>query len=416
MFDFKNLRTISNKTLEIISSGLHNFDGGPDFEECKISIDRLTWFGSVEIHVKSSDWLLHKHSEDKKYHQIILHVVYENDRKINFFEEKNIEILELKNYIAPQVLENYKDLNQYKNDQLLCKNFVQDIDEMKINLWKQSHLVNRLIQKSTKLLEELKSVDYNWEALFFQQMAYNFGLKPNANTFQLWSKSFPFSIYQKIQNQMINVEALFFGQAGFFELNFKDEYFLDLKKCYHFLQRKYNLQPISHDLFQYFRMRPISFPTIRIAQLAAIYANYPNLFSRLIEAKSIKEVQVLLQKPIINTYWKNHYKFDTLSHDLNKNLSKSKIENLVLNTLLPMKFAYSTYLGKDDFEDILAFYQELKAEKNNVTKQFENSFFEHKNAGDSQAFIQIFHDLCLAKKCLNCSVGHESLKQNVRSF
>lgn len=413
LFQFNQLKTLSGKSINILNVGLHNQNAGPDFLEAKVKIDQLTWFGAIEIHLKSSDWNLHQHSSDPNYQHLILHVVYEHDKEIEFLTQNAIETIELKDHLEKEVLKNYLNLSKPTLN-LPCQPFVKDIDPQKINVWKEQMLVERLMKKTLRIDQELQVNKNDWEVLFFQQLAYNFGLKTNADTFLMWSKSFPFSVLKKVQNDPIKIAALFFGQAGLLNENIPDNYYQELKKEYIFIRHKYNLEPLSHHLFQYFRMRPIGFPTIRLAQLAAIYTQHHQLFLDIINRQNLKTIREYFLNVKVNSYWNNHYKFGIESKNCSKNISVTKIENIVINTILPIKFAYNKYLDQTLDDDFFDFYDELKPEKDHITRLFEEADFIHKSALDSQAFHHAYRILCLPKKCLNCNIGHESLKQNAR--
>lgn len=413
LFRFDNLKTISGKSIEILHAGVLNTNAGPDFNEVKIRLENLIWYGAVELHVKSSDWHLHHHSSDPNYHAIILHVVYEYDGEIEILANKNIETLELKPYIDSQILSNYQHFIQPKQE-LPCKSFVPEIDSTKIFHWKERLLIDRLHQKSERIFTELRNANNDWEALFFHQLSYNFGLMNNAEIFLLWSKSFPFSVLQKIQHHPQKIEALFFGQAGLLEAEPQDEYQKTLKEEYDFIRHKHQLLALSHHLFHYFRMRPVGFPTIRLAQLAAFYARFSQPFLEMIQLRNFDSIQDAFQQIEVNSYWNTHYKFGVESNFSSKNIGHNKIVNILLNTIIPLRYAYMRYHDLDIDDDFFELYFGIKAEKNKITKLFEEANFSHRNAFDSQAYLEAHRVLCLPKKCLNCNIGHESLKIHAR--
>lgn len=413
LFRFKNAKTLSGKTIDIEKVGVSNPNAGPDFLEAHLKIDQLNWYGSVEIHTKSSDWLHHNHNINPNYHTIILHVVYEQDVTIPLLEDLGIETLELKNLIDPKTIEVYHQLTTERYN-IPCYLLIDRVEEEKLSLWKNQLLLDRMMMKSTKILSELEKVQNNWEAVLFRQLSYTFGLKVNAEIFSQWSVSFPFSVLQKVQFNREVLTALFFGQAGMLEDAYQDEYHRSLSEKYQFLRVKYDLDPIPDHLFRYFRMRPISFPTIRIAQLAALYGMYKNLFSVLMSASSKEEIIAVFQSIEVDLYWEKRYRFGEESVKVSKKISVSKIENIILNTILPLRFAYAVYRDEEVDERWLTMYEELKPEKNNITDCYEKAGLKNKNAYDSQAYIQAYEHFCLPKKCLNCSIGYEVLKPYAR--
>lgn len=81
LVDFSALQTTCGKSIQVINPGTLNTSDGPDFTFATISIDGLTWSGSIEMHLKSSDWYHHNHQFDGNYDNVILHVVVQNNPK-----------------------------------------------------------------------------------------------------------------------------------------------------------------------------------------------------------------------------------------------------------------------------------------------------------------------------------------------
>ncbi|RLZ11979.1 DUF2851 family protein [Faecalibacter macacae] len=404
-----DLKTFHGSSIEIINFGKLNHDSGPDFYNAEIVINKQLWVGCVEMHVNSSDWNLHHHSEDESYQNVILHVVWKHDKEIDKLRQSNVETLILEEFVPKEVIFNYQQIVSNKLNQIHCKGLLNKIDWDKISFWFDRLLIDRLEEKSNSIFQLYEESNNSWEEVTFKLLASNFGLKVNKEAFEIWSKSFPFSVLQKNQSDKNRVEALFFSQAGFLE-DEVDEYVKELKNEYNFLQRKYDLNSLNKSIFKFSSMRPHGFPTIRLAQLSSIYSVEKSLFSKIVSFQSIKEIEVYFRNFEPNDYWKTHFVFGKESKETSKQLSISKIHNLIINTILPLKFAYELTNDQLDIDYYLEILKQLKVESNSIVETFIDSGFRIKSAKDSQSVIHLKKRYCDEKKCLNCAIGTEVLK------
>ena len=411
LFSKLNLFTVNGAPIFIVKAGLENKNSGPDFLNSQLKIDNQIWVGNVEMHLKSSDWYLHKHEEDVNYDAVILHVVWEHDAVI--FRKNNTEIptLELKNIVDKTILNNYKKLVLSKQKWIPCENQISKTETFLLNNWLERLYFERLEQKSILIKELLKESNFNFEAVLFQLLAKNFGLKVNGDAFLQLAKSIDFSIIRKVQFDKAQLSALLFGQAGFLEDENEDFYYQELKKEYQFLKHKYQLKSISKNMFQFFRMRPNNFPTIRIAQFVALYHNCQNLFSKLIVLKEKKEFYNLLSNEV-DGFWKTHYTFETTSKKSAKKISKAFIDLLLINTIIPLKLIYLQNRGEAFEDDILQLIQQVNTEKNSIISNFSALKVKANNAMESQALIQLKNNYCTKKQCLQCAIGNRLLKES----
>jgi len=409
LFSCKKLHCTTNDSVQIISPGLQNHNSGPDFLNAKIKIKDQLWAGNVEIHVKSSDWYIHKHETDENYDSVILHVVWEHDVEIFRKSNQIISTLELKNYISKDLLVKYEQLFNKNKKWINCENNIDSIDNFVLSHWFERLYFDRLEGKSNQIQEILKKNNNNWEATLFYLLARNFGLKINADSFYNFANSFDFSIVRKVSNNQEQLEALFFGQAGLLNNNYESEYFETLKKEYNYLRIKFNLTPISNGQVQFFRLRPNNFPTIRLSQLANLYHLHQNLFSEVIELKSVDKFYESLNVST-SAFWKTHYTFEKESKKSNKYLTKSFVDLLLINAIIPLKFVYLKSLGKEDFSSILKIMDEIKPEKNSIISKFSDFKIKSKNAFETQALLQLKNEYCTKQLCLQCEIGKELLQ------
>ena len=408
-YNSNNLTTVDGDIVQINYPGIFNTNQGPDFLEGKIKVTDTIWAGNIELHIKSSDWNLHKHSDDKNYNNIILHVVWENDIELGL----PFPVLELQNRVSNFLLSRYEELMK-ASAFIPCQSSINKVDVLTWNSWKDRLLAERLQQKASVVFDHLSKNNNHWEETFWWLLASNFGIKVNSIAFEKIAKSLPISILAKHKNQIHQLEALLFGQAGLLENTFKDDYPAMLQKEYLFYKSKYKLQPIQASLF-FLRMRPANFPSIRLAQLAMLINQSVNLFSIIKESKSLKEIKSLLNVTA-NDYWHYHYVFDESTAFKEKNTGTQMINNILINTIVPIVFAYGLFNKEEDYKNkALEWLEEISAEKNSITNAYAQLGIENNNAFDSQALIQLKNEYCDKKRCLECAVGNRLFKTAIAS-
>lgn len=407
-FDFSNLTTVSGELLTITNCGNYLKQTGPDFFNAQIVLGNQKWAGNIEIHIKSSDWYLHHHEKDPNYENVILHVVWEHDTPVFRKDNSEIPVLELKNYISKKDLENYQALASPKS-WIYCESQIATIDSFVLSNWQERLFIERLERKYIPIEQLLKTTENNWEAVLFCMLAKNFGLNTNGETFLKIAKSIPFSIIRKESAEVENLESLLFGTADLFPVDVQDNYTKDLKNRFEYISQKHKLKKIIIEPVQFFKHRPDNFPTIRLAQLAMLYHKQQNLFSKVIAAKTVTALHQLFEITI-SDYWQTHYQFDKESPKKKKQFSKSFIDLLVINTIVPIQFAYAKSQGKEASESLLDLLREIAAEKNVIIEKFSNFGIKAKNAFETQSLLQLKNEYCNHGKCLQCVVGIQLLK------
>lgn len=408
-FDFSNLTTVSGEVLTISNCGNYLQQTGPDFFNAQISIGNQKWAGNIEIHIKSSDWYLHHHEKDANYDNVILHVVWEHDTPVFRKDNTEIPVLELKKYISKKELENYQSLTTQKS-WIYCESQIDTIDYFVFQNWQERLFVERLERKYRPIEQLLKETENNWEAVLFCMLAKNFGLNTNGETFLKIAKSIPFPIIRKESVEVENIESLLFGMADMFPVDAEDNYTKELKKRFYYIIQKYSMKEIITEPVQFFKHRPDNFPTIRLAQLAMLYHKQQNLFSKVIVAKTVKELCQLFDITI-SDYWQTHYQFDKASPKKKKQFSKSFIDLLVINTIVPIQFAYTKSHGKETSESLIDLLREVAPEKNIIIEKFSGFGIKAKNSFESQSLLQLKNEYCNYSKCLQCAVGIQLLKE-----
>ncbi len=402
-FNKGELKTTAGEDLQIISPGNYNTNQGPDFSDARIRIDSTILAGSVELHILSKDWKRHGHGEDRNYDNVILHVVWDDNGATN-----HIPVLELKTRVQGTLLERYEELMVAKGF-IPCENSIAATEQVIWKSWISRLIAERLEKKAGVIENILKQNKYDWEDTCWRLIARNFGMKINGDAFEAVAQTIPIAILARHKQQVIQLEALLLGQAGLLSGKFNDAYPIMLQKEYRFLASKYSLKPVKFPV-HFLRMRPAGFPTIRLAQLAMLIKDTDRLFSKILDTSFVNDLKLLFNVQA-NDYWHYHYRFGEQASYKEKKLGESMVENIIINTVTPLLFSYGLYYGEQKYKDrALQWLEQIPAEKNSITSDFELLNIENNTAFDSQALLELKNEYCSKKRCLECAVGNAILK------
>lgn len=404
LFNHNNLLTDEGEPVEIVNPGYHNTGAGPDFFNAQLIIGGTHWAGNVEIHIQSSDWNRHNHHLDEAYDTCVLHVVLDNDGVTRRMNGTQIPTVQLRGRYPDYLWNNFIQLIG-RQDWIACQQQLKDVDE---ELWSttiQRMLMERLHHRSQYILISLEGLKNDWEECFYQYLAHNFGFQVNSMPFEMLARSLPLKILRREGANPHAIESLLYGQAGLLEKDFNDSYPTELQMHYRHFQKKYSLTPIAASAWKFMRMRPVNFPTIRIAQFAEMIRSHPSLFSIARDSEDLENILPLLSVQA-NGYWSDHYLFDKLSTRSEKNMGIHSIENILINTIVPFIYAWGIFTGSESArEKALEFLFQIPAEDNSIIRKWSEMGVNIGNAGTSQALIQLKQLHCAEKKCLSCTIG-----------
>lgn len=409
-FNFKNLLTTKGKPVDVIAFGNWNQNAGPDFNQGKILLDQKTWIGHIEMHLKSSDWYYHKHHLDAKYQNVILHVVWEADEDIFLKDGSSLPCIELKELVSKHLYQNYLLLSE-QNTWVPCAYYLQSTTLDSFYFQRFKMYIEKLEKKYIRIRELYNSMNQNWEQVFFVLLARSMGGKVNADVMEELARRTPLKYLQKSVFQPIQLKALLFGQAGLLHNQLNDEYPRRLHSEYSFLKAKYKLKSLSGIEWKLLRMRPCSFPTIRIAQLARLILNKPDLHHLLVNAETIEEMLALLSSQA-DTYWNSHYLFDKKSEKYEtKTLSKELKFAIITNAIIPYFFARGKTKKDTKWIDCaLQLIEKLPPEQNSIIRNWKKLGIDVYSRLDSQSLIHLYQHYCKYKKCLSCQYGNQLVK------
>lgn len=409
MIDPANLRSQEGEAVQIIHPGQHNHNAGPDFSNARIRIGEQLWAGNVEIHIQSSDWLRHGHQDDEAYKNVILHVVYEHDQELPDADGNVLPVLELKGRFDEYRYWKYEQLVQ-NQDVIPCAPQFPAVDDMVKESMLERVMVERLEQKAAAVLDLWNHNQRDWNETFYQWMARGFGLKVNAEPMLMLARNLPQAVLARHKDRLFQLEALLFGVSGLLS-NAEDDYTQQLEKEWQFLSSKYGLSSLEPSIWKYSRLRPPSFPDVRIGQFAALIHRSENLFSKIMGTGNLQVLQQLLSDSP-SVYWREHYRLGVEHKRSKAGMGEAFQQILVINVVVPFLFIYGKLKDEDFYRQrALDLLDQLPAEDNEVIRKFKHLGLAVNSAFDSQAVLQLNNEYCSLKKCLNCSLGIHLLKE-----
>jgi hypothetical protein len=405
LYQTDSLVTDEGELLQVVHQGHHNTNAGPDFFDARIRIGETFWAGNIEIHLKSSDWNKHGHQTDPAYRNTILHVVAIHDIQVFNDMGSSIPVVVIK---WPKWIElNYEMLIK-SPDWICCAPFLYQIEPFRIKFFLNGIMIERLKQKIEAISKVLLETKEDWGETFYRILARNFGLKENALPFEMVARSLPQSVLSRHHDSLFQIEALLFGQAGLLgEELFGDEYYLSLRKEYRFLAVKYGLKPIAGHLWKFMRMHPGNFPTLRLAQFAMLIHRSKGLFAAVIESGNLTDLQQLFTVSA-SEYWDDHYSFNKPSVCRKKVFGDQIFKLIVINVVVPFYFLFGESQNKLILKDrALDILEQMPAENNSAINRWAVAGIVPANALESQALLQLQHNYCEPRRCLDCTIGHK---------
>lgn len=394
----KNIQTVDGDSIYVVSVGNRNYDSGPDFLDARIRIGGTLWCGHVEIHVNASDWFRHGHQNDDAYKNVILHVVYNNDT-----ERLAIPTLEIEGKFDESIYVRYNDFLQSRK-WIPCERLIAGIQQFTWLSWLERIVVERLESEVKDVFSKLTENGYDWEETLYQRIMRYCGLKVNNDAFERLARLLPLRILRKHLDNKVQIEALFFGCAGFLEQSFNESYPVLLQREFKILKSKFNLTTMPTVYWRFLRLRPPNFPTIRLAQMASMVCNGENMFSKLLIANDLEPVRNLFNVEV-NEYWDTHFQFEKPSRAIKKTLGETAINLLIINAVVPVLFSYGIYHDNDELkEKSLGLLNEMEPEDNVIIRKFGSLGVNVRNAQQSQALLHLYNCYCRKRKCLKCRV------------
>ena len=405
-FAQEELKTVHKQSISILNQGFPHQDAGPDFKQAIVKIDGVTWAGNIEIHIHSSDWYKHRHQNDTKYHSVILHVVYEHDQDVFIEPCIPLPTLELQPLLSSQLLLRYCQLIN-NSLSLPCEAYIEKIHPLTIQSFFSRLTFDRLMRRQSQIFEILHTFSQDWEQVLFYILCQSFGFKTNAPAFEMLGKALPYKILKKHADSHLQVSALIFGQAGILEEELDDAYYQTLQNEYLYLKTKYKLIPVDAKCWNLLRLRPHNFPCIRLAQLGAVIYNHHNLLTEITDPRNLNYFHnIFINK--LHEYWKTHYHFGKTSRETEKIMGEKSFKLILINALIPFLYSYNTFIGNEKLQEYsIRLLELLPYEENHITRKYQHVKFCAKQASNSQALLELHHEYCEKKRCIDCVIGQK---------
>ncbi len=396
--------TTKGEPIEFIHPGYHNTDAGPDFFNAKVKIGNTLWAGNIEIHQKSSDWFKHGHHTNKAFNNVILHVVINHDAVATTANGTTVSTWIMN--IPPQLIHNYEQLKESRH-KIPCIHKIHQVDALTVNSWLERMMVEKLETKVDLIQKLLKHYNNDWDEVLYVLLVRNFGFGLNADPFEQMARQTPWRIILKNSDELLRLEALFMGQAGFLTgLVTEDAYIRSLQKEYHHLKQKYGLTPMPAYHWKFLRLRPSNFPTIRLMQLASLFHNHRLSLDKIMKASNTQQLAAMLNVSL-KDYWLTHYRPEVLSPQKAKSIGRRSCELIIINTLVPLAYAYGMLRDNEKLKNqSIQWLESLAPEENAIVRQWENHAVKADAAFQSQALIHLTQKYCRPKRCLHCRIGH----------
>ena len=409
LFNFSSLKCSEGLPLLILHRGVHNHNSGPDFLNVKLRVNQMLWTGDVEVHVKSSDWIAHKHSGNHQYDAVILHVVYEEDVQLNQVDGVPSFCLVLKGLIPEKYLNGYDTL-YHSYSEIPCSYALSDLDSFFWNSYTERLLVERMEYKQSQVEPIFIASNKDYQECFYRLLASSLGLKINKESMLILAEATPLLMLQRQRPDRLNIEALLYGQSGLLFKEFKDDYPKKLRRVYLFYKGKYKLEALKHQQWNFFRLRPNSFPTLRISYLADFVLKSASIFDALFQYKDLKSLLPFFNLDL-SSYWEFHYLFDRKSKRRSLHLGDATRNSIIINAILPFCFFYAKQHSNESMMmRVLETFKDLKCEKNKIVRNFKEAGVKGRSAITSQGLIHLYQNYCIPRNCLNCRVLNQILK------
>lgn len=385
-------QTTDGRRVEILSVGEHNRDAGPDYSHARVRIDGREWAGNIEIHVCSSDWQRHKHHLDKAYDTVILHVVRTADKPVYNSRGELIPQCELqypsnKDYLT-QLFQAARQMDSAQA-RIGCAEQLLREPALLTEGWKKTLLRKRLECKRASIERLLTITKGSWEHALYISLARNFGFHTNSVPFEELAINTPLAYLQKHRNSLFQLTALLMGQAGLIEDS-------QMAKEYDFLRTKFSLTPLDACVWKKARLHPQNSPELRIRQFAQLIYQSESLLSKILDTDDLKSLIAL-------------FKVDRMG--------KSSIDILLINTVLPYKYAYALHRRDTaQAEQAMALMERIAPENNTIVRQWRILGQQVTSAADTQALLHLYQNYCQHHECINCEVGYKIFEQNPTLF
>jgi len=404
LFDGSGLLTTDGLAVEVINPGRVQHDAGPDLRDARLRIDGQEWAGTVEVHVRSSEWDRHGHQHDPAYDNVVLHVVHTADAEVRTLSGRRLPQVALAPRLDPAALARHADVMRAR-DAMPCAPHIAAGNRSQFDAWLGPVLEERLRRRTRDAAAMHTLLGGDASALAWHLLCRAFGQRANAEGFAMLAQALPWRVLRRVRDDAFRVEALVLGQAGLLEGPFADAHPRLLQAEHRAMVRLHGLRAIPSVAWTFGRLRPGAFPTVRLAQLAALVHALPAEPAALAATRDI----ALLRRQLTaapSAYWGTHYRFDRASPQRSKALSGTMLDQLVVNAVVPLLLVLGRVRGDGGLHDrAIAWLDQLPAERNARLDAWQRLGIIPGTAARGQALLELGRAYCAQRRCLSCGFG-----------
>ncbi len=407
------LTTTDGEAVQIVHPGHRNAHAGPDFTNARLLIGGVEWVGTVEAHTRTSDWLAHRHQHDRAYDNVILHIVWQDDRPDRRLRQRDgspLPTLVLEPLTDPALISRYGLLTDAPQP-IACAESFRRVSPLRVTAMLDKALLQRLQRKADRVMVLFAHTQQDWEETAWQLVAISLGTNVNAEPMEQLARALPLKLLWKHRDNRLQVEAMLFGTAGLLTTDPPapdDDYQTELRREYRFLGVKYGLidRQLPTHIWKWAKLRPTGFPTLRLAQLAQLAVEQQSLFGLLVQTDTANLLLTALQITP-SSYWQGHYRFGVPAKGkVAATLGRGTAESAVVNAAVPLLAAYAHHRDRPAYVDrAVTLLEQLPAEANSISRQWADVGLQVRSAFDSQAGIELYNEFCQPKRCLSCQIG-----------
>lgn len=406
LYDQQGLRTTDGDPLEVLRPGRVQRNSGPDLNNALVRIAGQTWAGTVEVHLRASAWTGHGHQRDPAYDNVVLHAVYLHDAEAYTCTGRRLPAVELRGRIDLRNLWLHRELMEGRQA-IPCAERIGEVDPERIHLWTERLLVERLERKVAGVEAVLHAAAHDPAEALHRMLLRGLGGPVNAEAFSQLGHALPLKLLLKYRDDPRRTEALLFGQAGFLEKEHVDPYPAGLRQEHACLRGLHDLRPMAASAWKFGRLRPAAFPTVRLAQWAAVISRSDRLFDALLSLDDPQELRALLDVEA-PAHWNHRYTLDGqfTARPVPKRMGRMAADGLLINALVPFLFAMGRIRGQHTWTDrALHLLERLPPEENAVLRSWRYAGVKAATAGQGQALLELKGHWCAERRCLQCAIG-----------
>jgi hypothetical protein len=276
-------------------------------------------------------------------------------------------------------------------------------------------------------LKEFRSAR-GWKQLLYEGILDGLGYSKNRAPFRALASNLRLSTVEEFGlDQTPTIMALLFGAAGLLPApgTIREpesrRYVRQLRRIWRGLSPRVRIPLLHQAQWQFFRLRPLNFPSARLASLAFLL---PRLFGegkfrRLMGVFSDSALSPLARYKLVreffrfvpDRYWAHHLYFEKSHNQRGIALGTSRINDIIINTLIPFALLYSKIFAQRAIEHntILLYRTFPPLQRNTITVEIERRILEGGAELSSghlhQGALHLYYNYCRVFRCGECRVA-----------